>query len=472
MLKSNKDMYDAIIIGAGIGGLVCGCYLAKAGMKVLIVEQHYKPGGYCTSFKRKGLTFDAAAHCFGAYRKDGTVKRVFEDLEIGTKIKITKFDPSDTIITPDYKVSFWADLHRTIEDFQIAFPKESKNIVNFINFLTSPDPKSFARMRSWTFKDLLDRYFTDDKLKAIFSIPLLGNGGLPSSQMSAFIGAKLYSEFLLDGGYYPEGGMQALPDAIAERFKELGGELQLSCLVKKIKVKNNKVVGVFLEKGDFIPSELVVSGCDARQTFLKLLGKDKINEEFCDKIRKMIPTLSDFVVYIGIDGYFESLPQPGTSFWFFSHYDVDKSYKAAQVADINGFGGYLLRVSHDASTIMAIILAPFKNEQFWRNNKHKFSSSFIDRIEKTLIPDLKRHIRFQEAATPQTLYRFTLNYKGASYGWAGTPLQLAVPNFKKPSFLDGLYLTSSWTTQGIGISGVFYVGQDTAKMILRKEKWK
>ena len=48
------NKYDVIIIGAGIGGLTCGCYLAKAGLKVLIIEQHNKPGGYCTSFERKG----------------------------------------------------------------------------------------------------------------------------------------------------------------------------------------------------------------------------------------------------------------------------------------------------------------------------------------------------------------------------------------------------------------------------------
>ena len=53
------NKYDVIIIGAGIGGLVCGCYLVKAGLKVLIVEKHYQVGGYCTSFKRKGFTFDA-----------------------------------------------------------------------------------------------------------------------------------------------------------------------------------------------------------------------------------------------------------------------------------------------------------------------------------------------------------------------------------------------------------------------------
>ncbi len=55
MIRADQASYDAVIIGAGIGGLVCGCYLAKAGMKVLIAERHFKPGGYCTSFRRKGL---------------------------------------------------------------------------------------------------------------------------------------------------------------------------------------------------------------------------------------------------------------------------------------------------------------------------------------------------------------------------------------------------------------------------------
>src|SRR4030066_2519025 len=99
MPKKDKEIYDAVIIGAGISGLVCGCYLAKAGLKVLIAEQHNKPGGYCTSFKRKGFTFDAAAHCFGGYRKDGITRKVFEYLAIDKKIKIWKSNPTDTIIT-------------------------------------------------------------------------------------------------------------------------------------------------------------------------------------------------------------------------------------------------------------------------------------------------------------------------------------------------------------------------------------
>jgi phytoene dehydrogenase-like protein len=93
MLKANKDSYDAIIIGAGISGLVCGCYLAKAGMKVLIAEQHFKPGGYCTSFKRKEFTFDAAAHSIGGLTMYGNLAKIFEELGIDQKIKIKKYDP-------------------------------------------------------------------------------------------------------------------------------------------------------------------------------------------------------------------------------------------------------------------------------------------------------------------------------------------------------------------------------------------
>ena len=88
-------------------------------MKVLIAEQHYKPGGYCTSFRRQGFTFDAAAHSFGGFRKDGIVRKVFGDLEITDRLKITRYDPSDIIITPDCTVKFYSDLERTTEDLRM-----------------------------------------------------------------------------------------------------------------------------------------------------------------------------------------------------------------------------------------------------------------------------------------------------------------------------------------------------------------
>ena len=468
---TQKD-YDVVIIGAGISGLVCGCYLAKAGMKVLIAEQHYKPGGYCTSFKRRGFTFDAAAHSFGSYREGGNMKLILKALNLDKRLKIKRYTPSDIIISPDYKITFWSDINKTIKELQDAFPDEAKNISNFISHLTTFKPIDFAILRNKTYKELLDNYFNDNKLKAILSIPIFGNGALPPSLISAFTGSKIFREFILDGGYYPEGGMQVLSDALAEKFKELGGELQLSCSAKKIKVKNNRVSGVILENKEFIPAKYVVSNCDARQTFFKLLEKKAVREDILYKIDRMTPSLSTFILYLGINKSFNSLPKPGTNVWFLPHYDLENLYRLAKKGDLEGLGGYMVRVSPDRKVILAFVNAPFKNIRYWYNNKHKLLESFIKKIENNTIPDLSKYIIYKDAATPYTLYRYTLNYKGAAYGWATLPSQLFTPELRQITFIEGLYLSSHWTTQTQGIPGVAYLGLNTAKLILKKEKIK
>jgi phytoene dehydrogenase-like protein len=471
MIRADQSSYDAVIIGAGISGLVCGCFLAKAGMKVLIAEQHFKPGGYCTSFKRGRFTFDAAAHSFGGYRDGGNMHRILKELDLCARIKIKRYDPSDIIISPDYKISLSADVDKTVEELQAAFPRQSEKIKDFIYFLLYHQPGDFAALRNKTFKALLDSYFSDDKLKAILSIPMLGNGGLPPSLISAFIGAKIYTEFLLDGGYYPDDGMQILPNLLADRFKEFGGELILSSRVKRIKIKDNTVSSVVLEDNNVIPSKFVISNCDARQTFLKFIGKTVLSNELVDRLSNMIPSLSIFVLYLGIDDFFNTLPAPGSNLWFLPSYDIEDLYKKAKEARPTRLAEYyMVRVSPDKKTILAFVNAPFKNKIFWSSSKESFLEFYIKLIEKNTIPNLSRHIIYKEAATPYTMYRYTQNYRGAAYGWAGIPSQFAVSDFKKPSFIKRLYLTGHWTTYGQGIPGVAYLGYETAKHILKQEE--
>ncbi len=462
-------MYDAVIIGAGMSGLVCGCYLAKAGMKVLIAEQHNKPGGYCTSFKRQGFIFDAAAHSFGSYREGGNLNTVFKDLDLDKRITIKRYDPTDIVITPDYKISFWFDHNRTIQELQKAFPNETK-IRDFFTFMAKPKPMDIAAMRKKTFKDLLAQYFKNDKLKAILSFPLFGNGGLPPSLMSAFTGSKIFTEFLLDGGYYPVGGMQALPDILAKRFVELGGTLLLSSAVKKIKVKDNRISSVVLCNNNFVQSKYVISNCDARQTFFNLLGKKIISKEFLNKLNNMTPTLSMFIIYLGIDKHFSTLPNPCSTIWFLPHYAIEDIYLAAKNRNSRDFTKYLLRVSPNRKAILAMSNTSFKSKRYWNDNKYELLDSFIKMIEQSTIHNLSKHIVYKEAATPYTLFRYTLNYKGASYGWESVPQQFVDPDLRKPPFISNLYLTGHWSTYAQGIAGVVYLGYDTAKLIIRKEQ--
>lgn len=460
--------YDAIIIGAGIGGLVCGCYLAKAGMKVLICEQHSKPGGYCTSFRRQGFTFDAAAHCFGGYRRGGLTHKVFSELGITNKLNIVQSDPSNTVVILNNKISYWSNLEKTIEDFSRIFPKEQTSIKKFINFVMQPVPTSFIKIRNWTFKQLLDEFFTDNKLKSLLAAPLLGLGGLPPNKMSAFVASKLFSEFLLDGGYHPEGGMQQLADVLKLRFEEFGGKIIFSTLIKKSLMKDQQAIGVVTSSGELICGKIIISSCDARSTFLNLIGKEHLPFIFLKQLNKMQPSISNFICYLILDSYFDTLPMIGTTYCFFSHYDLNKAYKMIKWASIEKYGGYMFYIYRERPAILAIVPTPFKNELFWKKNKLNYQHSFIKYIENSFIPDLSQHISYSEAATPFTLYRYTLNYKGASFGWACTISQFALSDFQKPSFLKNLYLCSHWSTQALGISGVTYLGYDTARLILKR----
>ena len=354
-----------------------------------------------------------------------------------------------------------------------AFPDESNNIGKFFNFLTNPDPASFARIRNWTFKDLLDQHFSDYKLKAILAAPLFGVRGLPPSLLSAFVGTKLFSEFFIDGGYYPETGiMQDIPEVLAKKLRELGGELRLSSRVREVRIKNGKATGIVLDDdGGFIPARYVISNCDARQTFLKLLGKEKLSSAFCNRLQDMIPSMSYFILHLGMDKYFDSGLTPVASIGFFTHYDWERAYLAAQKCDIRGFGGHLICISHDKASILALVPMAYMNKRYWDDNQDKFLEFLLKQIERYTIPNLSKHIKYKEAATPHTLNKKTLNYKGAGFGWACMPSQLVLSDFKKPSFVDGLYLTGHWTTLGAGISGAAYVGYETAKMILKKGKF-
>jgi len=462
---SNQYDYDAIIIGAGISGLVCGCYLAKAGMKVLIVEKNAKPGGYCTSFKRGGFTFDACVHSLGSLREGGNIRIILKELGLEERLKIKRYDPSDIIIAPDFRIHFWNDLDKTIQEFQNNFPGEAKKIKEFFDYLDKCEGISFSSLRSITFQVLLEKYFKDDKLKGILSLPLLGNAGLPAKQISAITGTLIYKEFMFDGGYYPDGSIQSFPDILVERFKEFGGDVFLSSLTKRIIVKNKKIWGIEVEKKGLFSAKYVISNADATQTFFSLIGKAIIDENMINLLNNIEPSLSAFVLYLGTDGRLYGIPF-GSTIWFLPYYDIDKIYNLTIKGKVNDLSWFLIRLSSD--TIFMFVNVPFKNEKYWKTNKKRLIDVFIRKIEQ-VVPDVSSHIIFKDAATPNTLYKWTLNYKGAAYGWAWIPSQFAVTGFTQRTSIENLYLTGHWATLVQGVGGVAYLGRDTSKRILSKE---
>ena len=123
--------YDAVIVGAGIGGLVCGTLLAKAGLKVLIAEQHYVVGGYCSTFRRKRYVFDAATHFYPLLGNEDTITgRLLRDMGVPTRW--VKMDPVDQFHFPDGTCfAVPADFDTYLAKLKAEFPEEASSLDTF-----------------------------------------------------------------------------------------------------------------------------------------------------------------------------------------------------------------------------------------------------------------------------------------------------------------------------------------------------
>src|SRR5471030_115163 len=118
---------DAIIIGSGVAGLITAATLARNGKNVYVFEQHSIPGGYATSFSRKGMRFDVSLHLIGDLAEGGMIKKMLEDIGVIPDLKFYKVDTLYKTIFPDCEII--ADNHDNyIQNLCALFPKEKQSI--------------------------------------------------------------------------------------------------------------------------------------------------------------------------------------------------------------------------------------------------------------------------------------------------------------------------------------------------------
>ena len=143
-----KPSYDAVVIGAGIGGLVCANLLAKSGLRVLLAEQHYMVGGYCSTFRRAGFTFDAGTHFYPLLGNPATITG--ELLErMGVPTKWIKMDPVDHFHFPDGSSFSVPAIDTYYEKPIAAFPHEAAAIDEFFEAARQPTCRACST-HPWT----------------------------------------------------------------------------------------------------------------------------------------------------------------------------------------------------------------------------------------------------------------------------------------------------------------------------------
>jgi phytoene dehydrogenase-like protein len=495
--------YDAIIIGAGVGGLTCGNLLAKHGKNILMIEQHSLPGGYCTSYKKKGYMFDVPC-IIGSMRKGEPVAQLLSYIGVYDKIEFLEIEKLAKIIGPDIEIDWYIDTYKLEYEFIDKFPQNKKDIQTYFreirmiwdeicNAHYKPSfwqrlvyPFRFPKLvkyNNYTMAQLLDKFFTNPQLKE-----LLGKEAATLALSKDEVSALLYIGYIMGyaagGIWYPKGGFQKISDALAESFSGYGGHLKLNTKVTKILVESKKAFGVELENGQQITAEYIVSNADSKKTYLELIEPAKVPRKLRKKIEACSSSFSGTVVKLAVN---MEMPEFVNYAWIFSFPEYGIVKKMFNTANKNGLDLSNYGFSIDTAalidketcpgvSIINITILPVSyhynnrwlssNKKDYQQLKEDIANNLIQSAEKYL-PGLSKNILAMDISTPLTYERYTSATNGGWYDLALTPSQSCNNRIGPDTPIKNLYSTGGKSVPGPGLNAAIPAGLYTADMILK-----
>ena len=500
--------YDAVVIGGGGGGLAAAARLARAGKKVILLEQHYKVGGYMSSFKRGPYTFETSLHAFdGLDPAKGMNVPLFEKLGILDKLTLVRGPimykstyPDFTIEVPsdvgDYKKlliemfpseefginRMFSDLERINSAFSALFKLQAGDFLGAIGLYKPGMFFSVISNLNTSLTPYLEKFTKNQKLLAIIT-QLAGFGGASPDDIPTLFFAMMWNSYHKGGYYYVEGGSQAIANAMEASILESGGEIRLSTKAAKIEIKDGRAAAVVTAEGERFTCSFVISNASAPQTFDKLVGAENLPADYVAAYKKMTYGLSMLQIYLGVDHDYRSL-LPADCHEFIPNltYDQAASFKAMREGDVDNCPMALLDYTvvdpADApagkNVIVISTILPYNWENAWRTDDYatykKFKEDtawrFINRAE-AILPGLGSHIEVLEVGTPYTMEGFTSNEGGSIFGWDNIKSQALFNRMKQATPIANLFLAGAWTFPGGGQSAVMTSGSTAADMVIK-----
>jgi phytoene dehydrogenase-like protein len=501
--------YDAIVIGAGNGGLTAATALQRGGAKTLLLERHNIPGGCATSFVRGEFEFEVALHQLsglGTEKNPFIMRKIFADLGVMDKVEFVEEGELYRILVNNGEKTevdvtlpaSWTGIHKELKKH---FPDESVQIDAFLKLCADISLESFmglprarkqkdeALLKSscpnyvkYGLKDLksvLDEFFNDEQIKTVLAAYWC-YVGLPPSQI-AFI--DLAVMLYCYGAFKPwhiVGGSQALSSALLESFLDAGGEVRFNCAVDKILTSETsgtlKATGIRTEFGEELKSNWVVSNASSVLTYGELLDTPTMPKEIQQDFKSRQIGTSAFCLYIGLDKSPAQLGIKNASTFMCNTNDEELMHDT--MSTMNDPVATMLTCYNVDDPSFAppgksqISLLCLQYGQVWEDvsaddyaqTKYKFADVLIDQAEK-IFPGIRDSIEEIEVATPLTMMRYLNTPGGAIYGFRQNPEDSVL--YRDPyKSVENLAVVGSWNGTG-GFQPTYMAGPAIARKVIK-----
>jgi all-trans-retinol 13,14-reductase len=469
--------YDVVIIGSGLGGLICGNILSKEGKKVCILEKQHQFGGSLQTFKRNGNIFDTGVHYIGGLDEGQNLNQYFKYFGILNQLNVKRLDHDafDIIQLDGKNYPMSQGFDHFIETLVKLLPGEKANLIEYKNQIQKVcDAFPLYNLEATLNYDTELQYYEKNIAYFLKSITqnrtlqnvLAGNNFLYAGdpyKTPLFIHALIENSFI-ESAYRFIDGTSQLADVLIREIKQNRGTLFKNSEVIKLHIQNKNIEYAEISTGDKIFANQYISAVHPSQT-LKMINEQHLRKSYRTRLSEMKNTTSVFVLYASLKP--EKFKYFNSNFYHFKDNDVwtVPNYDPSRWPQNYLFLTPPVSGNHQyAKSAIAMTYMKYDEVLQWENTKtgnrgndyehfkQQKAEIFIDEINQQF-PGFKDSISKYYTSTPLTYRDYTGTAEGSMYGVfrdCNKPLQTKISTRTKiPNLL--------FTGQNINMHGVLGV---------------